>query len=173
MLIHAHEPRKRKVDPELQLLLRDRQPRLHGDQRVRLEPGKQLVAQRVVAVHAQQVAVKVDVLLQKLRQFFIDHGRIAQIDAAAGFPQHQVKVVHDVVFNFVHHLIDAAVVVIEGLAVDIGAVGNVFDGDLIHVLFRQQGGKGVADGAFGFAHPAFVGFIQHGNAPFGSVSVVL
>ena len=72
-----------------------------------------------------------------------------------------LKTVDDFVLDFVGEVVNAAVIVVKRFAVDVGSVGNIFDGDVVDILFRKQFGKGAVDCFFGFCDTSICFFLFH------------
>jgi hypoxanthine phosphoribosyltransferase len=87
--------------------------------------------------------------LNYLGQLFKDEIGALQTVLKADTRHFLVDQADDVVFDLADDLIYAAVVVVEGLAVDVGFCGDIADGDIVDVFLGKELCEGFLDSALG------------------------
>ena len=103
-----------------------------------------------IALNAHKVTVEVDIRADDVRDFVEELVGIVQKLVDVEILDRGFHFFKDFVFDFTGEIVDAAVVVVESLSVDIGAIGDVFYGDVVDVFFKQKLRKGAINCFFGF-----------------------
>ena len=114
-----------------------------------------------VAFDGYEMLIKVEVAVDDSRKFCKHLIGVVKQLVDVVFTHDLLETVDDFVLDFVGEVVNAAVIVVKRFAVDVGSVGNIFDGDVVDILLRKQFGKGAVDCFFGFCDTSICFFLFH------------
>lgn len=98
-----------------------------------------------VAFDGYEMLIKVEVAVDDSRKFCKHLIGVVKQLVDVVLTHDLLETVDDFVLDFVGEVVNAAIIVVKRFAVDVGSVGNIFDGDVVDILFRKQFGKGAVD----------------------------
>ena len=118
-----------------------------------------------IALNAHKVTIEVDIRADDVGDFVEELVGIVQKFVDVEILDCVFHFFKDFVFDFTGEIVNAAIVVVESLSVDIGAICDVLYGDVVDVFFKQKLCKGAINCFFRLDYTSVLFFFFRHNTP--------
>ena len=158
LAIDGHQARYRIIGNKIQLDRVDGDLPAEGILEVILQRRYYLAGKAGVVAAFEEMGIELKIAAYLGRQACKDDLRVAKDVGKVDILKYGVEGGRYLVLDLVDYLMDTGIIVIEGLAVDIGRIGDILYGDVVDALDRDQLGKGIPYGPFGLDDPSIGSF---------------